>query len=137
MVSRVTVEVLMPILSDFEPRQLNRRLSNLHVEFMGENGSDWSGHCCDRTRVFGKNSGRGEAWYVRDDVTRREFHRPFDCPPLDGRLVRADLRGVADDVAAEIFVDAAHGADAHFMAPVCTENLIRVDDVMESPKLAE
>jgi transcription elongation GreA/GreB family factor len=24
-----------------------------------------------------------------------------------------------------------------FVSPVCTENLIRVDDVMESPKLAE
>ena len=27
--------------------------------------------------------------------------------------------------------------DGRFRYPVCTENLIRVDDVMESPKLAE
>jgi hypothetical protein len=87
LVSRVTVEALMPILSDFEPRQLNRRLSNLHVEFVGENGSDWSGHCCDRTRVFGKNSGRGEAWYVRDDVTRREFRRGYVARPKAGSML--------------------------------------------------
>jgi hypothetical protein len=28
-------------------------------------------------------------------------------------------------------------AEDHEEIPVCTENLIRVDDVMESPKLAE
>ena len=27
--------------------------------------------------------------------------------------------------------------DVSILTPVCTENLIRVDDVMESPKLAE
>jgi hypothetical protein len=32
---------------------------------------------------------------------------------------------------------AKSGLDAGFGAPVCTENLIRVADVMESPKLAE
>jgi hypothetical protein len=48
------VEALMPLLSDLEPRQLNRRRCN--VGFAGENGR-WPGHCCDRIRVFGKNSG--------------------------------------------------------------------------------
>ncbi len=32
---------------------------------------------------------------------------------------------------------AIYGAAVAFFLPLCTENLIRVDDVMESPKLAE
>jgi len=35
-----------------------------------------------------------------------------------------------------LLVQRAHDAAINQM-PVCTENLIRVDDVMESPKLAE
>ena len=35
------------------------------------------------------------------------------------------------------FVSPALANSSHDFEPVCTENLIRVDDVMESPKLAE
>lgn len=73
LVSGVTVEALMPVLGDFELRQLDRRFCNPHVEFASENGRDWPGHCCDRIGVLGKNGGRGEAWYVRDDIARRKL----------------------------------------------------------------
>jgi hypothetical protein len=48
-----------------------------------------------------------------------------------------DLSGSADDVIAELAWIAKIGDLPAIKVVVCTENLIRVDDVMESPKLTE
>jgi hypothetical protein len=65
-------------------------------------------------------------------------------PPFDHVLGDARLRDLKPEIE-QFDVDAwrapklvrrAHLTDQH-AHPVCTENLIRVDDVMESPKLEE
>jgi hypothetical protein len=59
-------------------------------------------------------------------------------------VLRAERKDIADNWPVEIkYFDPPSNKEitlkgiAHYKQPVCTENLIRVDDVMESPKLAE